>query len=69
MTQSHFGFNGERVCPLFKLFLENNPYDFGLDYKQLADMTHVYVSADIRLIVNDVSRNALRLHSKITMDM
>ena len=69
MTQSYFGFNGERVCSLFKLFLENNPYDFGLDYKQLADMTHGYVSAVIRLIVNDVSRNALRLHSKITMDM
>ena len=54
---------------LFKLYLEKRPYDFGLDYHQLADMTQGYVSADIQLIVNDASRNALRQHSKITMDL
>lgn len=54
---------------LFKLYLEKRPYDFGLDYQQLADMTQNYVSADIQLIVNDASRNALRQHSKITMEL
>lgn len=54
---------------LFKLYLNKRPYDFGLDYHQLADMTQGYVSADIQLIVNDASRNALRQHSKITMDL
>lgn len=54
---------------LFKLYLEKRPYDFGLDYQQLADMTKKYVSADIQLIVNDASRSALRKHSKITMEI
>lgn len=54
---------------LFKLYLEKRPYDFGIDYQQLADMTKNYVSADIQLIVNDASRCALRAHSKITMDI
>ena len=54
---------------LFKLYLEKRPYDFGLDYHQLANMTQGYVSADIQLIVNDASRNALLQHSKITMQL
>ena len=54
---------------LFKLYIEKRPFDFGLDYQQLADMTQGYVSADIQLIVNDASRNALRQHSKITMGL
>lgn len=61
--------NTEARMALFKLYLEKRPYDFGLDYQQLADMTQGYVSADIQLIVNDASRNALRQHSKITMEL
>ena len=49
--------------------MEKRPYDFGLDYHQLANMTQGYVSADIQLIVNDASRNALLQHSKITMQL
>lgn len=52
---------------LFKLYLETRPYDFGLDYSRLADMTENYVSADVQLIVNDASRTALKAKSKITM--
>ena len=59
----------EARMALFKLYLKNRPYDFGLDYHLLAEMTQDYVSADIQLIVNDASRNALRQHSKITMDI
>lgn len=51
------------------MYLERRPYDFGLDYQLLADMTQGYVSADIQLIVNDASRNALRQHCKITMGL
>ena len=54
---------------LFELYLKNRPYDFGLDYDELAELTKNYVSADIQLIVNDASRAALKLHSKITMDL
>lgn len=53
---------------LFKLYLEKRPYDFGIDYEKLADLTKNYVSADIQLIVNDASRNALKCRSKITMN-
>lgn len=59
----------EARMALFRLYLNKRPYDFGLDYHQLADMTQGYVSADIQLIVNDASRNALRQHSKITMEI
>ena len=61
--------DAEARFALFKLYLEKRPYDFGLDYQQLVDMTKNYVSADIQLIVNDASRCALRKHSKITMDI
>lgn len=59
----------EARMALFRLYLNKRPYDFGLDYHQLADMTQGYVSADIQLIVNDASRNAFRQHSKITMEL
>jgi len=59
----------EARMALFRLYLNKRPYDFGLDYHQLADMTQGYVSADIQLIVNDASRNALRQHCKITMEL
>lgn len=59
----------EARAALFKLYLEKRPYDFGLDYQELALLTENYVSADILLIVNDASRNALRQHSRITMQL
>ena len=54
---------------LFELYLKSRPYDFGLDYEELAGLTENYVSADIQLIVNDASRAALKQHSKITMGL
>ncbi len=54
---------------LFRLYLSNRPYDFGLDYDKLAEQTEYYVSADIQLIVNEASRNALHRRSRITMDL
>ena len=61
--------DAEERSALFKLYLEKRPYDFGLDYQLLADMTKNYVSADIQLIVNDASRQALKQHCKITMNI
>lgn len=52
---------------LFKLYLKSRPYDFGIDYEELARLSENYVSADIQLIVNDASRKALHEHSNITM--
>ena len=52
---------------MFELYLKLRPYDFGLDYEKLAQLTENYVSADLEMIVNDASRMALRQKSRITM--
>lgn len=52
---------------MFELYLKSRPYDFGLDYDKLAQLTEDYVSSDIEMIINDASRIALRQKSKITM--
>ncbi len=54
---------------LFELYLKDRPYDFGLDYDELANMTADYVASDIHKIVNDAARNALLQDSKITMNL
>lgn len=51
---------------IFKLYLQKRPYDFGIDYEHLADLTKNYVAADLKLIVDDASRKALLCKSKIT---
>ena len=51
---------------MLKLYLQKRPYDFGIDYNHLAEMTENYVSADLKLIVDDASRKALIAKSKIT---
>ena len=51
---------------MLKMYLEKRPYDFGIDYEHLADLTQNYVSADLKLIVDDASRKALISKSKIT---
>lgn len=52
---------------MFELYLKSRPYDFGIDYDKLAQLTDDYVSSDIELIINDASRFALRQKSRITM--
>lgn len=51
---------------MLKSYLKKRPYDFGIDYEHLADLTQNYVSADLKLIVDDASRKALISKSKIT---
>jgi transitional endoplasmic reticulum ATPase len=52
---------------MFELYLKDRPYDFGLDYDKLANLTENYVSSDIEMIVNDASRIALKQKCRITM--
>ena len=59
----------EARIAIFKLYLLQRPYDFGIDYDELADLTENYVSADIKLIVDDASRKAYESRSKITMSL
>ena len=59
----------EARVALFKHCLEKRPFDFGLDYEELARLTENYVSADIQFIVNNAARSALLAHSRITMEL
>lgn len=52
---------------MFELYLKERPYDFGLDYDKLSNLTENFVSSDIEMIVNDASRIALKQKSRITM--
>lgn len=54
---------------MLKMYLEKRPYDFGIDYEHLADLTQNYVSADLKLIVDDASRKALVKRTKITQQI
>ena len=51
---------------MLRMYLKKRPYDFGIDYEHLAELTKNYVSADLKLIVDDASRKALVCKSKIT---
>lgn len=46
---------------MFEMYLKSRPVDFGMDYEKLANITDNFVAADIELIVNDASRNALKV--------
>ena len=51
---------------MFVLHLANRPIDEGLDYDELAALTENRVSSDVKLIVDDASRKALRSDTKIS---
>lgn len=55
---------------LFKLFLSERPIQQEIDYKELAQLTAFYVSADIELIVTEAARKAVSLDMEyITQDV
>lgn len=54
---------------MFRMLLEQRPLDFGVDFDLLAEKTENYVSVDIKHIVNEASRNALREKEKITQEI
>lgn len=53
---------------MFEMYLKSRPIDFGMDYEKLATLTDNFVAADIELLVNDASRNALKNKGRITME-
>ena len=54
---------------MFEMYLKNRPLDFGMDYDKLSTLTENYVSSDIEFLVNEASRSALKVKSRITMDL
>ena len=52
---------------LFMMYLQSRPFELGIDYAELANLTEGYVSADIELLVNDAARMALGTDSLIGM--
>ncbi len=52
---------------MFTMYLKNRPLDFGMDYDRLSSLTANYVSSDIEFLVNEASRMALKVKSRITM--
>ena len=45
---------------MFKMYLKGRPTENDIDYQELAEKTHNYVSSDIEFIVNEASRAALK---------
>lgn len=54
---------------LFKMYLENRPIEFGLDYDRFALITVDYVSSDIKFLCDEAARQALKLDARITNDL
>ena len=51
---------------LFKLYLKNRPVDLAVDNEKLAILTNNYVTSDIKFLIDEASRKALREKSRIT---
>jgi transitional endoplasmic reticulum ATPase len=54
---------------LFKIYLKDRPIEFDIDSTALADKTENYVSSDIKFIVDESSRAALKMKNRISMDI
>lgn len=54
---------------MFELYLKNRPIDIGLNYSVLAHLTDGFVSSDIKFIVDEASRFALRKKERITEEI
>ncbi|MGI9229781.1 MAG: AAA family ATPase, partial [Gammaproteobacteria bacterium] len=59
----------EARASMFKIYLEKRPADIGLDYSALAEITENYVSSDIKFLCDEASRKALKLKSRISMEL
>lgn len=51
---------------MFKLYLKNRPVDLGVNYEELARKTANYVSSDIKFLIDQASRMALKNKDRIT---
>jgi transitional endoplasmic reticulum ATPase len=51
---------------MFRLYIEGRPLETDIDFKRLAELSENYVSSDIKFMVNEASRNALKERVKIS---
>ncbi len=54
---------------MFKLYLKDRPIDLGLNYDKLAAMTDNYVASDIKYLIDQASRHALKSRARITLEI
>ncbi len=54
---------------MFKLYLEKRPREVGLNYSELAKATENYVSSDIKFLCDEASRKALKMKSRISLEI
>ncbi len=54
---------------MFELYLEKRPIEVGLNYGILAKATENYVSSDIKFLCDEAARTALKLNTRITIDI
>lgn len=59
----------EARAGIFQIHLNDRPYEIGINYSRLADMTDLYVASDIAYIVNEAARVALEQDCNITQKM
>ena len=50
---------------MFKLHLQDRPTEKDIDIDRLAELTNLYVASDIKYLVNEASRNALKERTRI----
>ena len=53
---------------MFKLHLQDRPTDKDIDIDKLSDLTNLYVASDIKFLVNEASRNALKERTRIKQE-
>lgn len=54
---------------MLKLYLKNKPVDLGVNYERLAELTENYVSSDIKFLIDEASRAALKIKARITQEL
>ena len=59
----------EARAGIFQIHMTDRPYDIGIDYDRLAELTEYYVASDIAYIVNEAARVALEQDCNITQEI
>ncbi|MBP6870979.1 MAG: AAA family ATPase [Bacteroidales bacterium] len=54
---------------LFRIYLTKRPAELSMDYAELARLTENYVASDIKLIIDESSRIALKTNARISLAM
>ena len=54
---------------MFQIHMADRPYELGIDYERLADLTEYYVASDIAYIVNEAALNASEQGVDISQQM